>query len=415
MFKRSKKSIYLDSAATTFVDPKVLKAMEPFWSQEYANPSSIYSSGRKAHSAITGARESITTILNCRPNEIIFTGGGTESINTAIFGAAKQHKRRTGKTGHIITTRIEHHAILNSVAELETDGWKVDYAEVDSEGFVNMDSLKKLVRPDTVLVSVMYANNEIGTIQPIGEIGKWINGLNKVRTVQGLPRILFHTDACQAGGSLELNVHELHTDLLSLNASKIYGPKGIGLLYVKSGIKIIPLIFGGGQERNMRSGTENVPAIIGLAKALELAQANKEKENLRLLGLVSYVDDRLSKKVKGVKLNGPKLLSKKGLKNIKVATHLKRLPNNLNYTIKGIEGEALMIYMDAMNVQISTGSACETASEEPSHVLKAIGLNEKSARESIRITIGKTISQKDLDYAIDTLCESLNIMKKAKN
>lgn len=400
--KKSTKLIYLDYAATTPVDPAVLKAMQPYWSQDFANPSALYKSGLKAADAITGARADIAKILNSTTREIIFTAGGTESNNLALLGAAQAYQKLHHKPGHIITTPIEHHSVLHVFDALKQWGWKVSYAPVDKTGTVDLVALKKLVKRDTAIVSVMYANNEVGTIEPITEIGKWLTGLNKARIQKGLGRILFHTDACQAGGALDLDVNQLKVDLLTLNGSKVYGPKQIGILYVRTGVQIEPLIHGGGQERDLRSGTENVPAIVGLATALTMAQKNKDKENKRLSTLQNYFVDRLSKKVKDVQLNGPV-----------VGTN--RLPNNINITIDKVEGEALMIYLDAAGIEVATGSACTTTSEDPSHVLIAIGMSKQSSYNSIRITLGKHTTQKDLDYVIDVMRDTINSLRKTIN
>ncbi len=407
--KKSKNIIYLDNAATTRTDPQVLKAMQPYWTQEYGNPSSLYKSGVTAKMAIDNARSSIAHILNCTPKEIIFTSSGTESINLAIFGVAREFEINQKRKGHIITSSIEHHAVLHSVRALKEEGWHVDYTPVNADGLIINDALKKLVRKDTVLISIMYANNEIGTIQPIAEIGKWLTGLNKKRVEQKLPLIRFHTDACQASGSLSLDTHELHVDMLSINGSKIYGPKGAGVLFVKSGATLRPLIFGGGQERNLRSGTENVTVIVGFAKALTLAQNIIVKENKRLIMLQSYFNDRLLKKVNGFILNGP---------NITYDTNtnqLLRLPNNINITIKGVENESLMLYLDAFNIQVATGSACTTASNDPSHVLEAIGLSDISARQSIRLTLGRHTSKKELDYVLKVIPNVVKQLRKTTN
>lgn len=407
------KIIYLDHAATTPVDPQVIKAMQPFWHDQFGNPSSLYKSGKLASEAVGEARKNISEILNCSPREITFTSGGTESVNLAIQGLARQYELEHKKKGHIITTLIEHHAVLHSVQALAEEGWSVDYAPVDKEGFVKLDALKKLVRKDTVLISVMYANNEIGTIEPIEQIGRWLTGLNKTRQ----QKIYFHTDACQAAGVLDLDVNKLHVDLMSLNASKIYGPKGIGLLYLRSGIKIRPIIFGGGQERDLRSGTENVPAIIGFATALELAQKNKDKENKREIELLKHFVDRLLKKVKGISINGPKLSSDNFRKTKNVNPHennLKRLPNNLNLLIDGIEGEAAMLYLDAKGIAIATGSACTTTSADPSHVLEAIGISRKKAYQAIRITIGKETNKNQLNYVLEELPKVIQLLRQTE-
>lgn len=387
----SKKIIYLDYAATTPVDPQVVKSMQPYWTNSFANPSALYQLGRETNKAISIARESIAKILNAKPSEIIFTAGGTESNNIAILGVAQAYQKQYGKAGHIITTAIEHHSVLHTTDALKKWGWKISYAPVDTEGFVNIKDLKKLVKNNTALVSIMYANNEIGTIQPIAEIGKWLTGLNKARTQKNKNKILLHTDACQAAGALSLNTQDLKVDLLTLNGSKVYGPKQTGVLFVKSGVNLAPVIHGGGQERDLRSGTENVPGIIGLAKALQLVTQNQKKENLRLIGLREYFNDRLLKKVKGITVNGPSLVSNH---------EFNRLPNNLNLTIDGVEGEALMLYLDAAGIQVATGSACTTTSEEPSHVLVAIGVSRSKAYNSIRITLGKQTTKAQLEQVL---------------
>ncbi|HEX3099784.1 MAG TPA: cysteine desulfurase family protein [Patescibacteria group bacterium] len=392
--KKLFKRIYLDYAATTPVDPRVVKAMQPFWSERFANPSALYKSGLDAHTAVAESRAAIAQILNAKPSEIIFTAGGTESNNLAILGMAQAYQKQHGKPGHIITTPIEHHSVLHVVEALKNWGWQISYAPVDSEGFINLEDLKKLAKKDTALVSVMYANNEIGTIEPIAEVGKWLTGLNKARFAKGLGRILFHTDACQAAGTLSLDVQELKIDLLTLNGSKIYGPKQTGILFVRTGVKLEPIIHGGGQERDLRSGTENVPGVVGLASALSLVVKDQKKENARLITLRNYLDDRLSKKVKGIKTNGPALSSKKDSK---------RLPNNLNFTIDKVEGEALMLYLDAAGIEVSTGSACTTTSEDPSHVLVAIGISKAQAYNSIRLTLGKQTTKAELDRVIGIL------------
>lgn len=411
MLKKSQKIIYLDSAATTSIDPQVLKAMEPYWTEQFGNPSSLYKSGIEVRRALAKARESIAAILSCTPKEIIFTSGGTESVNLAIFGIARQYELANRKKGHVIVSSIEHDAVLNSARALQEEGWRVDHVPVDAEGFIKLDTLKDLVRKDTVLVSVMYANNEIGTIEPISEIGRWLNGLNKARLQKKLPRIYFHTDACQAAGSLNLNVDTLKVDLLSLNASKIYGPKGVGILYARTGVQLRPIIFGGGQEGNIRSGTENVPAIIGFSKALELAQTNKDKTNKHLLGLQKFFDEKLRKALKHFNYNGPSNLHSTNRK-LKSSSDLARLPNNINITIPGIEGESLMLYLDASGVQVATGSACSTASDDPSQVLLAIGLNKKQAKETIRITLGKHTNKRELEYAVWAIKEAVAIILK---
>lgn len=402
------KNIYLDHAATTPVDPRVLKAMQPYWSEKYANPSALYKSGTDAKDAVNNARESIAQNLNCKPAEIVFTAGGTESNNLAILGAAKAYQKKHKKAGHIITTAIEHHSVLHVVDELKTYGWKVSYAPVDKEGFIDLAALKKLVRKDTALISVMYANNEVGTIEPIAEIGKWLTGLNKARAQKNLDRILFHTDACQAGGALSLNTHELKVDLLTLNGSKMYGPKQIAILYVRTGVQLEAIIHGGGQERDLRSGTENVPSIVGLAAALTLAQKNLDKEVRRLRILQSYFADRLSKKVKDISVNGPRINEKVSGKD----SALYRLPNNINITFIGIEGESLLLYLDSKGIAVSTGSACATSSTDPSHVIIALGATLKDAYSAVRFTTGRNTTKQSLDYVIEVISDLAPMLRK---
>ncbi|MBU2109340.1 cysteine desulfurase [Patescibacteria group bacterium] len=391
-----KKRIYMDHAATTYMDSRVKKAMEDFWMKDFGNPSSIYSEGRKAKKALESARTEIAKIINVRPDEIIFTNGGTESDNLAILGVvaavgrATSDGRRTSDKGHIITTKIEHHAVLNPCKVLEKKGWKVTYLDMGQEGIVKPEDVEKALQPDTILVSIMYANNEIGTIQPIAEIGKILKN----------HRAVFHTDACQASGYLDLNVSKLGVDLMTVNGSKIYGPKGIGLLYVRrparnashsdagGGIKLAPLIYGGEQERGLRPGTENVPSIIGLAEALKIAQKEKSKESKRLTALRDYFVRRLAKEIPNTFLNGhPK----------------KRLPNNINVSILGAEGEAIVLYLDDYGIACSTGSACTSVSLEPSHVIMALGKSYDYSHGSIRFSLGRRNTKKDIDYVMKIL------------
>lgn len=413
--KKSSKLIYLDHAATTPVDPRVVKAMQPYWSDIFANPSALYKAGIEAKVAVDTARESIAEILNAKSTEIVFTAGGTESNNLAILGIAKSYEAKHGKPGHIITTPIEHHSILHCVDDLKKHGWKITYAKVDTEGFVNVGELKKLVRKDTALITIMYANNEVGTIEPIAEIGAWLAGLNKARFQKKLSRIFFHTDACQAGGALSLNVQHLKIDLLTLNGSKLYGPKQTAILYVRAGTHIEPLLYGGGQEYNLRSGTENVPGIIGLATALVIAQKDANKEANRLKLLQFYFVDRLIKKVRDLHTNGPSITSRKKLthqKPIKSIIELTRLPNNVNITFKDVEGESLLLYLDSYNIAVSTGSACATSSTDPSHVLLALGKSESEAYSSVRFTLGKSTTKDQLDYVIEVLHDLIPKLRK---
>lgn len=394
------RDVYLDHAATTYVDPRVLKAMEPYWEEKFGNPSSLYRHGRKAKQAITEARETIARILNCQPTELIFTAGGTESDNLAILGVCKAWEEaeiarltRAGeepilkKKRHIVTSAIEHHAVLYACQYLEKDGYEVTYVPVGEDGIVRAEEVEKALRDDTLLVTIMYANNEIGTIQPIQEIG----ALCKQR------KIYFHTDACQAAGALSLDVQELNVNLMTLNGSKIYGPKGIGLLYIKQGTRIKPLIYGGGQEKNLRSGTENIPAIIGLAKALELVEANKEAENKRLTELRDYFTAEIFKRIPKVRLNGHPT---------------KRLPNNINVSILDIEGEAFILYMDEYGVACATGSACDSATLDPSHVILSLNVPYEFAHSSIRFTLGKRTSKADLDYTLEHMVPVIEKLRR---
>lgn len=406
--KKSPKIIYLDHAATTYLDKQVKKAMEPFWVDGFGNPSSLYSKGRHAKTALDVARSKIAAILSCRPEEIIFTAGGTESINMAIFGIAREYQYRmknlpglssggsTATAPHIITSEIEHHAVLNSFEALEKEGVETTILEVDNNGLINLEELRKAIKPNTILVSIMYANNEIGTVEPIAEIGKYLNSINEQRSKRGEPKINFHTDACQAAGALDINVKNLNVDLMSLNGSKIYGPKQTGLLFVKNSVRIRPLIYGGGQEKNLRSGTENVPGIVGLAAALEIAQKERVKENVRLRSLRNYFVQQIQLNIPKTVLNGPEL-------HTDSEENSTRLPNNINISILDTEGEALLLYLDSYNICASTGSACTSTSLDPSHVILAIGRPYEYAHGSIRFTLGKTTTKKDIDYVMRIL------------
>lgn len=370
-----KTRIYMDHASTTPVDSEVLKTMEPYFSETFGNPSSLYLEGRDAKEAMDDARESVSKVFNCRPEEIVFTGSGTESINLAIQGVVK-------KTGgkNIVTSLTEHHAVLNTCHDLENQGVAVTYVPVDGYGKVNMNALEKALRKDTVLVSIIYANNEIGTVNPIKDIVKAIKKINK--------NVLVHTDACQAAGALSLDVKDLGVDLMTINASKIYGPKGVGVLYIKKGTPIYPIIHGGGQENRLRSGTESVPLIVGLAKALEIAEKKRKKESSRLIPL----RDRL---IKGILENVDKTILN--------GHPTDRLPNNVNITILDIEGEAMLFYLDEAGIAASSGSACTSGDLEPSHVLLATGLPYEAAHGSLRLSLGRTTTEKDVDYVIEVL------------
>ncbi len=364
--------IYLDNAATTATDKKVVKAMSPYFSDIYGNPSSLHRLGRKAKAALERSRQVVADFLSCDSGEVIFTNGGTESINLAIMGYA----RKIGK-GEIITSQIEHHAVLHSCDQLEKEGFKVTKLPVSSDGLLDLEAFEKALTKDTILVSIMYANNEIGTIQPIKQIAKIIAQFNKKTKAN----VLFHTDACQATGYLPMNVKNLCVDFLSLNGSKIYGPKGIGALYKREGIEIDPIIFGGGQEMGFRSGTENVAGIVGLAKAIELIDP---KEAIRETKLRDYFIKKLLE-IEGVVLNG-------SLK--------KRLPNNINVSFAAVEGEAVVLRLDKEGIAASTGSACSSKSLTPSHVITALENSPERAHESIRFTIGRKTGKKDIDIAL---------------
>lgn len=403
------KEVYLDHAATTYCDPRVTAAMEPYWEEEYGNPSSLYRAGRRAKDALDHARETIARILHCRAEEIIFTGGGTESINLAIPGIARAHKK-----GHLITSSIEHHAVLHSMEQLKKEGFEITILPVDEYGMVHPEEVRKAMRPDTILVSVMYANNEIGTIQPITEIGKVIKEYRKeklkipadAKAMAGKQNSkleisektpFFHVDACQASGALDMDVERLGVDMLSMSASKIYGPKGVGCLYLRRGVRPQALLFGGGQEQNLRSGTENVPGIVGFAKAFEIAQEERESENGRLASLRDYFIKGVMEKIPKVVLNGhPE----------------QRLPHNINISVLDIEGEAVVLYLDAKGIYISTGSACTSTTLDPSHVILAIGRPYEYAHGSLRFTLGRRTTKEDMDYVLDVLPEIVETLRK---
>ena len=370
------KPVYMDYAATTFTKPEVLEEMLPYFTEFYGNPSSIYSISRETKKAIDKARVRVAKALNAEPQEIYFTGGGSEADNWAIKGIALANKN---KGNHIITSKIEHHAVLHTCEYLEKNGFEVTYLDVDAEGFISLEDLKAAIRPTTVLVTIMTANNEIGTIQPIKEIGE----------ICREHKIFFHTDAVQAVGHIAMDVKEMNIDALSLSGHKIYGPKGVGALYIRRGIKIHNLVHGGAQERNRRAGTENVAGIVGLGKAIELAVENMEAEKERL----TYLRDKLIKGLRGAveysKLNG--------------ASGDKRLPGNVNISFEFIEGESVLLMLDAKGICASSGSACTSGSLDPSHVLLAIGLPHEVAHGSLRLTIGDKTTEEDIDYVIETV------------
>ncbi|MBI4256973.1 aminotransferase class V-fold PLP-dependent enzyme [Candidatus Uhrbacteria bacterium] len=377
------REVYLDHAATTPTHPAVREAMLPYLGEKYGNPSSFHGMGKTVKDDVDHARERIARVLHVRADEILFTSGGTESDNLAILGYARMNQSQ-GK--HLITTSIEHHAVLETIMHLEKkEGFEVTYLEPDRDGLVSVEQVESALRDDTILVSIMYANNEIGTVEPIAQIG---NMIQKWRESHKRPALRFHTDACQAPEYLDLDVEKLHVDMLTLNGSKMYGPKGIGLLYVKRGIKLEPLQFGGSQERALRPGTENVAGIIGMATALELAQADRQSETQRLVPLRDRLIKGIQSSISKTRLNGHPTI---------------RLPNNVNISIMDIEGEALILYLDAHGVYASTGSACTSASLDPSHVILALGLPYEVAHGSLRLTLGRSTTQEDIDYVLSVL------------
>lgn len=387
--------IYLDNAATTPIGKKVLGEMKTCHKKVYGNPGSLHKAGQEAKRVIFQARAKIAKVLNCKPEEIIFTGSGTESDNLAVLGVARANKDLGDK---IIVSAVEHHAVLRPAERLSQEGFKVVKLKVDSEGFVLIDELKKQINDQTTLVSIMYANNEIGTVQPIKEIAKIIGQVRQDRLERNVKTpIYFHADACQAAGYLSLDVKELGVDLLTINGSKIYGPKGTGVLFVKSGVKIEPIVFGGDQERGLRSGTENVAGIAGLAFALEMAQKNRAKESAREIKLRDYFIKQVLQKVPKTVLNGP-------VKN--------RLPNNINISFLDVEGEAMLLWLDRYGVFVSTGSACDSKSLEPSHVILALGKPYEYANGALRFTLGRSTTKKDLDYVLKVLPEIVANLRK---
>lgn len=378
------KRIYLDHAATTPLDEKVLEAMLPYLKEYYGNSSSIYQEGRECRRAIEEAREKVARAIHCEPHEIYFTASGSEGDNTAIRGIAKAYQQ---KGNHIITSQIEHPAVLETCKELEHEGFEVSYIHVNEKGIVDIDELKRCIRPTTILISVMFANNELGTIQPMKEIGE-------IAHQQG---ILFHTDAVQAVGALPIHVKELQIDSLTLSAHKFYGPKGVGALYVRKGVNFEKLIQGGHQERNKRAGTENVSGIVGLGKAIELAYEILEENNRKIMELRDYFVAQIEDKIPEIILNGDRE---------------KRLPGNCNISFPFLHGESLLFNLDLKGISASSGSACTSGSLEPSHVLLAIGLAQDIARGSLRISIGKENTKEELEEVIKQIIEIVNRLRK---
>lgn len=369
--------IYLDNAATTRTAPEVVEAMLPYFTEQYGNPSAIYSLGSAGKKAINEARRTIAAAIGAKPEEIYFTAGGTEADNWALKAAAECC---AGKGRHIITTKIEHHAVLHACGYLEKNGYEVTYLDVDRDGILDPEALKEAIRPDTVLISVMFANNEIGTIQPIREIGA-------IARERG---ILFHTDAVQAFGQVPINVEEMHIDMLSASAHKLNGPKGTGMLYIRSGLKIRSFIHGGAQEKGVRAGTENVPGIVGFAAAVRRALSRMEEKAGRERELRDYLIRRIEGEIPYCRLNGHRE---------------KRLPGNVNISFRFIEGESLLIMLDMRGVCASSGSACTSGSLDPSHVLLAIGLEHEEAHGSLRMTLSEENTQEELDEVVGHLAE----------
>lgn len=373
------KLIYMDNAATTSTAPEVVSAMLPFFTEYYCNPSSVYNFAQKSKMAIEDAREIIADSIGAaKSNEIYFTGGGSESDNWALKSAAFGLR---DKGNHIITTKIEHHAILNTCAYLEKNGFEITYLDVDSEGFVSLEDVENAITDKTILISVMFANNEIGTIEPVCEIGE----------IAHKHGILFHTDAVQAMCHVPINVTEMNIDLLSASAHKFHGPKGVGFMYMKNTAKLEPFIHGGAQERARRAGTSNVPGIVGMGQAVKLALGTLDKDTHTIINMRNYIVDRILGEIPDVTFDGPELGS------------LKRLPSNMHFCFKDVSGDSLLIMLDMNGICASSGSACAAGSIDPSHVLLAIGRSKDEAKGALRLSIDKNLTKEDADYAIDAL------------
>ncbi len=370
-----KKIIYLDNAATTRTKPEVVEAMLPYFTEHYGNPSSVYDFSGPAKEAVREARQLIADAIGAQAREIYFTGGGTEADNWAIKAAADAYKE---KGNHIITSKIEHHAVLHTCEYLEKHGFEVTYLDVDENGVVKLEELKKAIRPETILISIMFANNEIGTIQPIGEIGK-------IAKEHG---ILFHTDAVQAFGHLPIDVNDHSIDMMSASGHKINGPKGIGFLYIRTGVKIRSFIHGGAQERKRRAGTENVVGIVGFGKAVQLAMSTMEERACHERELRDYLMERIMEEIPYTRINGDRT---------------NRLPNNANFAFQFIEGESLLIMLDSKGICGSSGSACTSGSLDPSHVLLAIGLPHEIAHGSLRLTMSEENTKEDMDFVVESI------------
>ncbi|MGG7097607.1 cysteine desulfurase NifS [Clostridium sardiniense] len=378
------RSVYMDYAATTYVKPEVLEEMLPYFTNKFGNPSSFYGISRETKMAVDKARGQVAKALNADMSEIYFTGGGSEADNWAIKGVCAAYKN---KGNHIITTKVEHHAVLHTCQYLEKQGFEVTYLDVDEEGFIRIEDLKNAITDKTILVSIMFANNEIGTIEPVKEIGKICRD----------KKILFHTDAVQAIGNVEIDVKDMNIDLLSLAGHKIYGPKGIGALYIRKGVRIHNLIHGGGQERNRRAGTENIAGIVGFGRAIELATNNLEEHAKNMTALRDKLIEGLLR-VPYTRLNGPR--------------GDKRLPGNVNVSFEFIEGESILLSLDFEGVCASSGSACTSGSLDPSHVLLAIGLPHEKAHGSLRLTLGDGSTEEDVDYVLEVVPPIIERLRK---
>jgi len=376
--------IYIDHSATSPVDPEVFEAMKPYFTDSFGNASTLYSLGREGKKAMESAREEVASIIGAETKEIIFTSGGTESDNIAILGAAYKLKK---KGNHIITSDIEHPAVDETCRYLEKNGFTVTYLPVYEDGIVKVKDLEDAITDKTILITIMHANNEIGTIQPITEIGRIAHENN----------IYFHTDAVQTVGKIPVNVKELNVDMLSLSAHKLYGPKGIGALYLRQGVRIEPIMHGGGHEKGIRPGTENVPGIVGLGKACSIAKENLQRDAQKLTSLRDMLIDNVLAENEDSYLNGHRT---------------KRLPNNANFRFTGIEGESLILRLDAKGIATSTGSACSSIKLEPSHVLMAIGLKEVEAHGSLRISLGHENTEEDIEYTITAIKEVVEKLRK---
>ena len=375
---------YFDNAATTKVKEEVLEEMFPYFLEQYGNPSSMYFLGREAKRALEKARKRVSDLINCKPQEIYFTSCGSESDNTAIKGIAYKNKEK-GK--HIITSKIEHPAVLHTCQALEKDGFEVTYLNVDKYGFINLEELENSIKKDTILISIMFANNEIGTIEQIEEISKIAKSHN----------IIFHTDAVQACGNIDIDIEKLGIDMLSLSGHKLNAPKGVGALYVKEGIEFQKFMDGGHQEKNKRGGTENVAEIVGLGKASELAKNNLKQHQEHLKTLRDYYIKNIEEKLPDAKLNGPRE---------------NRLPGNANFSFPGINGEELLIHLDERGICASAGSACTTGTTNPSHVLVAIGLDKNLSKGALRVSFGDENTLEDVDFLVNSLVEIINQMKE---